>query len=587
MLATDISQQVSYSLLSKSECLFAAIWHNPAGVVTTEDVASYYEVSVEEIIMFLDIHQEEFDIRNDDWTPKDAIRLGMVLNSPVATSIRSLALDVIEAHKCKRKHEQVAFLLQKGNFVEWSNREIAKILECSPTVVGDARKQLEQEGKIIEFKRRKHSRAGKIVERQNQPSSLLMSRSGHEQASNPDSTVELPKVKVTSEDHPRYGQEGVIIDDRPSHWQKLIKFEDGTVEAIAVKDLDAPSTPFGFMSSQSTETAKTATHSPIERIYPKEYALAIAERDEQHKRELERVVEESRIKAEVEAEARAARKVAEQIEVQRAIASAKSEEVKKLQQEVDRLRGLQQLEEENKHLRQEIESLRTQLQQQAVRGWEHPLNKDAEKLLNTEVKSLVKNLEPELHLRSLASQAPSNCEECLRLMAIALGVLGEAMNYPQALEAAAMLLNNRSSGDPPSVSTQHSAYLDEALIQIRSVISDPNCTWDEFWEVAEPYQGVKKEYWRSLSTEEQAFIKKLRNEQDFKEKHGLYPGAWVSGSDPYSTIYNRKGVVERINVDAEQIFVWWRVHEGIPKDRNHYEPNELVVIDTPEEFVEF
>lgn len=39
MLAPDIDQEISYSLLSKSECLFAAIWHNPQGMVDTEAIS--------------------------------------------------------------------------------------------------------------------------------------------------------------------------------------------------------------------------------------------------------------------------------------------------------------------------------------------------------------------------------------------------------------------------------------------------------------------------------------------------------------------------------------------------------------------
>ncbi|MHC5829311.1 MAG: hypothetical protein ACYT04_78695, partial [Nostoc sp.] len=114
----------------------------------------------------VEYHHEELDdleLPEDGWTPRGAIRLGMLLDSPVAVSVRSLALDVIEAHKQPNKKAAVRFLLENAQFVEWSNRVIAKILECDHKTVGNVRKRLEAENKIIPITRRKCQRGGKTL----------------------------------------------------------------------------------------------------------------------------------------------------------------------------------------------------------------------------------------------------------------------------------------------------------------------------------------------------------------------------------------------------------------------------------------
>ncbi|QSJ14841.1 hypothetical protein JYQ62_23500 [Nostoc sp. UHCC 0702] len=63
------------------------------------------------------------------------------------------------------------------------------------------------------------------------------------------------KVRICSQSHPNYGQEGVIESDPPNHWQQLLTLEDGSKILVNNNDLDAPSVPF-----------------PNERVLPPEYA---------------------------------------------------------------------------------------------------------------------------------------------------------------------------------------------------------------------------------------------------------------------------------------------------------------------------
>ncbi|MBN3951270.1 MAG: hypothetical protein HWQ38_34280 [Nostoc sp. NMS7] len=346
MLATSSFVEPDYSILSKPECIFAAIWHNPDGKISTEAIAKYYEVEVQKIFDVVDRHHEELEdseLNDDGWTPRGAIRLGLLLNSPVATLVRSLALDVIEAHKQPSKKAAVRFLLENAQFVEWSNRAIAKIVECSPTVVGDTRKELEEMGKILKFEKRKHIQSGKEVRRENKEK---MSSTGHLPDSNSDSCVNA-----------------------------------GT-------DLDA---------------LKESVTVPVERIVtPKTYT------EEELQSEINRAIAESKIGFKVELEEQAITSVKEQLIASQAIAQSKTKEVIELQQKIMELESLRLLEEENKRLLQRIADLERAMEPRQDWG-KSTFTKEAQKVVNAEVAASVKRIEqfePELHLRVIALVPP-------------------------------------------------------------------------------------------------------------------------------------------------------------------------------------
>ncbi|BCL39943.1 hypothetical protein NSMS1_63900 (plasmid) [Nostoc sp. MS1] len=93
------------------------------------------------------------------------------------------------------------------------------------------------------------------------------------------------------------------------------------------------------------------------------------------------------------------------------------------------MEALRQLEYENQQLKQRIEELENALTERPTQQWGNTLTKQAAKALNKEVKEA---LEKTLDLRSLAQEPPKeNAQECLRLMGIALGNLGQCYEqYP-------------------------------------------------------------------------------------------------------------------------------------------------------------
>lgn len=380
-------------VLSKAEYIFAAIWNKGSESISTEAIASYYEVNTGEVLDILQSHFAEFNLNNDEWNPKDAIRLGFLLDSPIAAQVRSLALDLVEAHKCKSKKEVVTHLLQNAEMVQWSNREIARIANCSHTSVNRVRQELELSGNVVKSEKRKFNRNGTVIEQTPTKESLSQPTSGN---LFPDKTT---KAKVISPLHFRYEQEGEIDGEPPNRWQQIVKFPDGSREAIANQDLDAPSTP-------------------ITRKVPRQYQEAIAQMEEQHRAEIQQLEQRLMAGIKSKAEELAQESVRERIAALEAIASQKSAEAAKLQQQVMELESLRSLESENRHLNQRVTELqealasRPQLQN-------HNFTSAAKRVLNSQVSQLlqkVEELEPELHLRILAQDAPSNPAEALQLI---------------------------------------------------------------------------------------------------------------------------------------------------------------------------
>lgn len=602
MLASDLTPQQSYALLTKAECLFAAIWHNPRGAVDTEAIAQYYEVSADAVLSILSSHHSEFEgeLLVDNWTPRAAIRLGMLLNSPQATRVRSLALDVVEAHKCKAKKEQVAFLLQKAEFVEWSNREIAKILSCSPTIVGETRKELEAKGNVVRFERRKHIRNGKVVEREAAPS--FMSSGGHEQPSNPDSTV-----TVTAIAHPRYGQEGVVVAQKEGHWQKLVRFEDGE-EPIADRDL--------------------SDYRPVERRLPPEYQEAIAQLKEQHQREVERLESDLKAGAIAQAEEVARKSLQAQIAAAQELANQKARENAKLRQTIAELESLRTLEAENVLLRQRVEELERAVQDIPAQRWNNTFTKQAERVVNAEVQKMVENLEPELHLRQTAVAAPAeNPRGTITLLGLSLTAManGHPRFARELRKAAAIVLGVE---EPKlDAKSQQLAQLPLVIASIREVLRRPDVDWAQFTGVGDRYDLIKQEIWLELTAQEREKVgqlsadfyqagrvgyskslgKKVKiqkvnaetksaevqvaeeagfkvlpfadikpiEEQEFPELTQIQVGSRVAGSDQYHELYLKRGTV--IGFDQGLALVHWDDCQQ-PLFQHRYELGELRII---------
>ena len=120
-----LTQDSSLDHLNKAKSLVMAVWQG-SGIATTEQMADYYEVSVDVVKMTLTRHRDEFEsdgvreIKGKDlkalqnqgsndlllpekttrlnvWTPRSALRLGMLLrDSAIAKQVRTLLLDLTE-----------------------------------------------------------------------------------------------------------------------------------------------------------------------------------------------------------------------------------------------------------------------------------------------------------------------------------------------------------------------------------------------------------------------------------------------------------------------------------------------------------
>ena len=316
----------------------------------------------------------------------------------------------------------------------------------------------------------------------------------------------VPKnvITISSPEHPRYGESGVICADAPNNSQQIVTFADG--ERLLVNNADINDA----IVSQSTE-----------RTYPKEYTEAIAALKEQHKLELERLEQELRIGLQAEVSARAEAQVSEQIQSLQQLFKQQKEENIQLQQRLSEMEGLRKLSTENQQLQQRIQELEHAVLERPQQQWGNTMTQQATIVLNKQVKEA---LEKTIDLRSLAAQAPKeNATECLRLMGMALKNLSVAMNNTQALEAAAIILGTSPTQSALATRTEQLQMLPVAISQIRQVLAKPGCSWQDFCTVAQHYEVIKIDYWAELTISETELINSLEiaslpQEQDLNKQ---------------------------------------------------------------------
>lgn len=295
------------------------------------------------------------------------------------------------------------------------------------------------------------------------------------------------KVTISSPEHPRHGESGVIEASAPNNSQQIVTFSDG--ERLLVNNADINDA----IVSQSTE-----------RTYPKEYAEALAALKEQHKQELERLSQELRIGLQAEVSARAEAQVSEQIQSLQDLYKQQKEQNIQLQQRLDEMEGKRLLDIENQQLHQRIQELEHALLERPQQQWGNTMTQQATKVLN---KQVLQALEKTIDLRQLALEPPKeNATECLRLMGMALKNLSVAMNNTQALEAAAIILGTSPTQSAIATRTEQLQLLPQAIREIRQVLARIQFTWQEFWAVAEKYEVIKADYWDLLTTEETDLI---------------------------------------------------------------------------------
>ncbi|MBE9053939.1 hypothetical protein IQ243_26780 [Nostocales cyanobacterium LEGE 11386] len=389
-------------------------------------------------------------------------------------------------------------------------------------------------------------------------------------------------VTVSSQSHPRYGDEGVIEADAPNPTQQIVTFADG--ERLLVNNADLTNFSNDAIVSFSNE-----------RTYPPEYSEAIAQIKQQHQQELECLEQELRVGLQAEASARAEAQIKEQLEAYQNLLQQQKEQNIQLQQRLDEMEDLRRLETENQQLQQRIQELEHAVQEHPSQQWGNTFNKQATKALNKEVK---RSIDKTIDLRLLAEEPPKeNATECLRLMGMALSNLASAMNNTQALQAAALILGSEPTPQAISYRAEQLQLLPQAVSEIRRVLAKPGCTWQEFWAVAQEYEVIKQDYLAELTPQEIELITVLEKAECsqiaeplvLQETHAesgssncdlqlatcelIGLGSIVSHADPYRTLYVERGeVVEDL---GEELVVAWDSWKGQSKKTDRYSRDEL------------
>ena len=157
-----LSHDSAQSILNKVKSLYFAVWKG-IGTATTEQLASFYEVPEVNIRQLIKPHQKEFEsdglkvARSKElkdasnpfllatkttqltiWTPRAALRLGMVLkNSKIAKSVRTSLLDAVEQVIPAQAHEmeRLKLELELARATDSAARSQERLLAVSSALV--------------------------------------------------------------------------------------------------------------------------------------------------------------------------------------------------------------------------------------------------------------------------------------------------------------------------------------------------------------------------------------------------------------------------------------------------------------------
>ena len=294
-----------------------------------------------------------------------------------------------------------------------------------------------------------------------------------------------------------------------------------------------------LMGSENLSPMVPQNQEPLERRYPKEYSEAIAQIEEQHRQDMERLERDLRIALVTEARALAEAQVKDELEsVQKLYLEQKQQNIQLLSR-LDKIEAIRHSANSEQQLKQRIEELEHAVEQRPAQQWGNTMTAQATKALN---KQVLLALENTIDLRELAAQAPKdNAQECLRLMGMALKNLASTMNNTKALVAAAIILGSEPTPIAIAERAEQLQMLPQAVSDIRRVLVKPGCTWQDFWGVAQEYEVIKGDYLAELTPQETELIKSLEIASSEPDTIGV--GSIVAYADPCYTLYNTRGEV--------------------------------------------
>lgn len=325
-------------------------------------------------------------------------------------------------------------------------------------------------------------------------------------------------VRVSSQLHPRYGEEGMIASDPPNNWQQIVEFSDGSREAIADRDLD-----FGEL----VISTKPRTYTQAE------FDEAIVHIKEECKRTIDRLESDilcrvsSTIRDELERETR------EELQAAQNFVDELRQKNIDLQLQLGQMQHLQALKQENDDLKIENERLKEAAKESALNQWDNTFSTQAAKVLNKEVLERLNAQEPELHLTSLSKQLPppDQMPEALKLLKLFIDLL-----VAPALESYRETLGNASH-------------------------------WSEFEPTATFWIAIKDIVWAKLTPDERSKIINLKKQSDkdeFKIGDRVVP---APDCDPYYAEYGCTGEV--VAIVFGDFMIRWKRENGTGFEKRH------------------
>jgi hypothetical protein len=153
-------------------------------------------------------------------------------------------------------------------------------------------------------------------------------------------------------------------------------------------------------------------------------------------------------------------------------------------------------------------------------------------------------------------------------MGIALGNLASAMNNTQALQAVALILGSEPTPQAIAFRAEQLQLIPQAVSDIRTVLSKPECSWQDYLDVAREYEVIEEDYLAQLTPQEVELIATLEKAAQPKT---ITVGSIVAHNDPYFALYNARGeVIQDLGTDVWVAWDHWkdRTEKSFRHDKN-------------------
>lgn len=346
-IVSCLTEEKSCAILGKAKGVITEFLNHANTELLVVQVADYYEISVYDILQVL-TEYPDFD-NQTLLSARGMVRLGLILNCPVAYHVRNLVVGLVEVIGQSSVNDKIIAALENPLFAEYGDRDLARLLEVHHSTVGYHRKKLE--------------------------------------CKNSENTTDMSDTTNYSDSNENIGVLEILPGGIPPASDDGINITGGfSLQSVTKRQSNKRHSKESEVS-EGTEKKRCRTS--------QEYEELIAQLKEQHARELQQVEQDLRATLPLQINSQEVEDLRAQLEEAR-------ETIEKFQAKTEEGKST---EEDNAKLQQRVSDLEQALE---FKPQYNPISEKAEKILHQEARKVVGALDVELNLEMLAVNIPES-----------------------------------------------------------------------------------------------------------------------------------------------------------------------------------